>query len=64
MARFTPWFDGAPLEPGGAALLFDEVLRPSLKRAFPLPSDADLANLRFQQVLMAMAQRQHHVAGP
>ncbi len=63
MARFTPWLGGAPVEPVEAGPLIEEVLRPSLQLAFPLPSEADISDVRFHRLLEALAQRHGQVTG-
>lgn len=36
----------------------DELIRPGLQRAFPLPSDEDDAGMKLQGLLATLAQRQ------
>ncbi len=56
MPRFTPWRpDAAPDQ--DADLLREVVVRPSLEKAFPLPSDGCPGEERFRQVLDALAQQ-------
>ena len=37
MPRFTPWYSTPPVEPLQSNIVLQQVLRPSLQRAFPLP---------------------------
>lgn len=56
MPRFTPWRpDAAPDQ--DADLLREAVVRPSLDKAFPLPSHGSPGEERFRQVLDALAQQ-------
>lgn len=62
MPRFTPWSSGVPLDHSESDALLDEVLRPSLRQAFPLPAVRSGEDPRFDQLLEALAQRTGHGA--
>lgn len=52
--------------PFGTALTttsIDELIRPSLCRAFPLPSRDDASEAKFRRLLDALAQRSRHGSG-
>lgn len=53
MPRYSPWHPGAPPEQATGALV-ELVIRPSLRRAFPL-SAASADEEHFRRVLEAMA---------
>jgi hypothetical protein len=57
MPRFTPWSFGAPPETPDSDSLLEEVLRPSLRQAFPLPASQSGEDPRFRRLLEALAQR-------
>lgn len=56
MPRFTPWHAGVPLDPSHSDVLVEEVLRPSLRQAFPLPEPDHCSEDRFRILLDALAQ--------
>lgn len=56
MPRFTPWRPDAVPEQD-ADLLREAVVRPSLEKAFPLPSSGDPAEESFRRVLDELAQK-------
>jgi hypothetical protein len=56
MPRFTPWYAGIPVDPADSVALLEEVLRPSLRQAFPLPEPDEGAADPFATVLDALAQ--------
>ena len=56
MPRFTPWRPDAASHQD-ADLKLEAVLGPSLRKAFPLPSNSSPGEDRFRQMLEALAQR-------
>jgi hypothetical protein len=54
MPRFTPWHSGVPCDPSERDELIDEVLRPGLRQAFPLPDRSQ--DERFRILLDALAR--------
>jgi hypothetical protein len=55
--RFTPWSAGIPVDPANSVPLLEDVLRPSLRQAFPLTEEDPGNEERFKAALDAMAQR-------
>ena len=55
MPRVTPWHSGVPPDPlHSLDVVVDEVLRPSLRRAFPLPAPEQGEDPHFRFLLDAL----------
>jgi hypothetical protein len=56
MPRFTPWHSAVPLDVAQSTrLVLESVLRPSLRRAFPLPAPGQEGEDRFRFLLDSLA---------
>jgi hypothetical protein len=63
MPRFTPWHAKMPIDRAMADTCLEEVIRPSLLRAFPLPEQDHAADQRFGGLLEALMSKTAGHAG-